>query len=139
MLEMALSIPADSSFVLSYDFEKTILRYTEYPPDPNRGFEIPPAVVKVVEARNPLPYYVRTTSLLLYLPTPDFSMPYNVIILTSTVVALGFGSIFNLLVRRFVAPDEVPAARFQGFKARIREALGRIRGRLAAKPPEKSQ
>ena len=34
-------------------------------------------------------------------------MPYNVIILTSTVMALAFGSIFNLLVRRFVGADEV--------------------------------
>ena len=46
---------------------------------------------------------LRTTSLLLSLPTPDFSMPYNVIILSSTVIALAFGSIFNILVRRFVA------------------------------------
>ena len=29
-------------------------------------------------------------------------MPYNVIILSSTVIALAFGSIFNILVRRFV-------------------------------------
>jgi Gpi16 subunit, GPI transamidase component len=36
-------------------------------------------------------------------------MPYNVIILSSTVIALAFGSVFNLLVRRFVAlePGEV--------------------------------
>lgn len=46
---------------------------------------------------------LRTPALLLSLPTPDFSMPYNVIILSSTVIALAFGSIFNLLVRRFVA------------------------------------
>lgn len=45
---------------------------------------------------------LRTPSLLLSLPTPDFSMPYNVIILSSTVIALAFGSVFNLLVRRFV-------------------------------------
>ena len=32
-------------------------------------------------------------------------MPYNVIILSSTVIALAFGSVFNLLVRRFVALD----------------------------------
>src|SRR5271170_4376809 len=30
-------------------------------------------------------------------------MPYNVIILSSTVIALAFGSVFNILVRRFVA------------------------------------
>src|SRR5438045_7927924 len=46
---------------------------------------------------------LRSSSLLLSLPTPDFSMPYNVIILSSTVIALAFGSVFNLLVRRFVA------------------------------------
>ena len=54
---------------------------------------------------------LRTPSLLLSLPTPDFSMPYNVIILSSTVIALAFGSVFNLLVRRFVAlepGDAVP-------------------------------
>lgn len=64
--------------------------------------------------------YLRTTSLLLPLPTPDFSMPYNVIILTSTVMALAFGSIFNLLVRRFVAADEVEGFDIQKLKASIR-------------------
>jgi GPI-anchor transamidase subunit T len=33
-------------------------------------------------------------------------MPYNVIILSSTVMALAFGSVFNLLVRRFVALEQ---------------------------------
>ena len=35
-------------------------------------------------------------------------MPYNVIILSSTVMALAFGSIFNLLVRMFVPAEGVP-------------------------------
>lgn len=38
-----------------------------------------------------------TESLLIRLPTPDFSMPYNVITLTCTVLALFFGSAFNLM------------------------------------------
>ncbi len=42
-----------------------------------------------------------TDSVLAALPTPDFSMPYNVITLTSTVLALFFGSVFNLLTRQF--------------------------------------
>lgn len=42
---------------------------------------------------------LHTTSTLVSLPTPDFSMPYNVIILTSTVVALFFGSVVNALLR----------------------------------------
>ena len=99
-LEVRILIPANSTVVLTYDFEKAILRYTEYPPDANRGFDIAPAVITIGDVS------IRTTSLLLPLPTPDFSMPYNVIILTSTVMALSFGFIFNLLVRRFVALDE---------------------------------
>ncbi|KAG9246872.1 GPI transamidase-like protein component Gpi16 [Calycina marina] len=100
-LEVRILIPANSTVILTYDFEKAILRYTEYPPDANRGFDIAPAVITIGNDIS-----IRTTTLLLPLPTPDFSMPYNVIILTSTVMALGFGSVLNLLVRRFVGVDE---------------------------------
>ncbi|KAI9827889.1 MAG: Subunit of the glycosylphosphatidylinositol transamidase complex-like protein [Phylliscum demangeonii] len=113
-LELTMQIPAQFTVVLGYAFEKAILRYTEYPPDANRGFDIPAAIVRVLPnakgGGGGGGQYLRTTTLLLSLPTPDFSMPYNVIILTSTVMALAFGSIFNLLVRRFVAADEVPPA-----------------------------
>jgi phosphatidylinositol glycan class T len=108
-LELRIVIPPSSTLTLTYDFEKAILRYTEYPPDANRGFDAAPAVIRILSPHSGdhKGMYVRTTSLLLPLPTPDFSMPYNVIILTSTVMALGFGNIFNLLVRRFVGIDEV--------------------------------
>jgi len=81
-MELVLTVPAASTLTLSYDFEKAILRYTEYPPDANRGFDIPPAIVKVLGSpvgNASRATYLRTTSLLLYLPTPDFSMPYNVV------------------------------------------------------------
>lgn len=131
-LELLLSVPAASTIVLTYDFDKAILRYTEYPPDANRGFDIAPAVIRVLPGGTadpnstnstgdtpPASIYLRTTSLLLPLPTPDFSMPYNVIILTSTVMALAFGGIFNFLVRRFVGADEV-----EGYDlARIKENI----------------
>lgn len=132
-LELRLVIPPASTLTLTYDFEKAILRYTEYPPDANRGFDVAPAVLRILspQAADKKGIYIRTTSLLLPLPTPDFSMPYNVIILTSTVMALGFGNIFNLLVRRFVGADEVPAtgglknilqAKIAGVKARFGRA-----------------
>ena len=41
--------------------------------------------------------------------TPDFSMPYNVIIMSCTLIALIFGSVFNLLTRRFVLVCVDPA------------------------------
>lgn len=46
-----------------------------------------------------------TEVLLVPLTTPDFSMPYNVITFTCTVLALYFGSLLNVLRRR-VAEEE---------------------------------
>ncbi|PIK54259.1 putative GPI transamidase component PIG-T-like [Apostichopus japonicus] len=43
---------------------------------------------------------IYTEPLLLQLPLPDFSMPYNVICLVCTVFAIAFGSIHNLTTRR---------------------------------------
>ena len=50
---------------------------------------------------------LHTEALLISLPTPDFSMPYNVICFVCTVVAIGFGSIFNLTTRKLepVTPE----------------------------------
>ena len=130
-LEVVFSIPPATTVALTYDFEKAILRYTEYPPDANRGFNVAPAVIRILNETSvdgsPRDVYIRTTSLLLPLPTPDFSMPYNVIILTSTVMALSFGSIFNLLVRRFVGADEV-----DGTSRRLAALTERVRGRFVA-------
>lgn len=39
-LEIRMEVPANSTATLSYDFDKAILRYTEYPPDANRGFDV---------------------------------------------------------------------------------------------------
>lgn len=126
-LELRMVIPPASTLTLTYDFEKAILRYTEYPPDANRGFDAPPAVIRILSPQigDTKGVYLRTTSLLLPLPTPDFSMPYNVIILTSTVMALGFGNIFNLLVRRFVGVDEVPAG--GGLKGMLLGKMNRLK------------
>jgi phosphatidylinositol glycan class T len=143
-LEVLLTVPPASTLTLTYDFEKAILRYTEYPPDANRGFDVAAAVIRLLPPANSSKesndIYLRTTSLLLPLPTPDFSMPYNVIILTSTVMALGFGSIFNLLVRRLVAADEVgpaPIALAIGqLRERVKAALQRVVGKVR-KPTEK--
>lgn len=132
-LELALSVPAASTVTLTYDFEKAILRYTEYPPDANRGFNVAPAVIRILNTADHTPIYLRSTSLLLPLPTPDFSMPYNVIILTSTVIALAFGTVFNLLVRRIVSVDEAAALGAHTLKGRILSKLVMARNLLRKK------
>jgi phosphatidylinositol glycan class T len=101
---------------LSVAAEKAFLAYAEHRPDAQRGWDLPGAVFV------PLPLedgadtgpdarraYMRTRTLLLELATPDFSMPYNVIIMTGTLIALVFGSVFNMVTRTFVViPMDAP-------------------------------
>ena len=150
-LELRMSVPAASTVSLAYAFEKAILRYTEYPPDANRGFDVAPAVIRLVGTSMPQngtqstkkrsaatpqlsllpePIYLRTTSLLLPLPTPDFSMPYNVIILTSTVMALAFGGVFTMLIRRFVGADEAGEPGLVRLKRLVIQGIALLRARL---------
>lgn len=105
-LELELVIEPHGRFELDYTFDRSLLYLEEYPPDANHGFEIPPALAVVLSSDSR--YEVRTSSLLLGLPVPDFSMPYNVIILTSTVMAMAFGTIYNLVDREVCPEDKVP-------------------------------
>ncbi|KAI9893970.1 MAG: Subunit of the glycosylphosphatidylinositol transamidase complex-like protein [Vezdaea aestivalis] len=138
-LEVLIRLPPDSTVTLSYAFEKAILRYTEYPPDANRGFDIAPAIIRLTSpiADPNSPVYLRTTSLLLPLPTPDFSMPYNVIILTSTVMALAFGSVFNIIVRRFVGADEVETWNIKRLKGKVAARLQLIMAKFIGERKKK--
>ncbi|KAI0846363.1 Gpi16 subunit, GPI transamidase component [Daldinia vernicosa] len=136
-LELRMRIPPASTVFLTYDFEKSILRYTEYPPDANRGFDVAAAIITILPSTSPdaplarqKTSNLRTTSLLLSLPTPDFSMPYNVIIFTSTVIALAFGGLYNILIRRFVGANESPEANAGGLKNKIIAAVAKLAGRL---------
>jgi len=136
-LELVISVPPASTVMLTYDFEKAILRYTEYPPDANRGFNVAPAVIRMLPEQGTggpaKDVYIRTTSLLLPLPTPDFSMPYNVIILTSTIMALAFGSIYNLLIRRLVGADEAGESRVRQITNKASGLVVRIKDRFRGK------
>ena len=143
-LEILVSVPANTTVVLTYQFDKAILRYTEYPPDANRGFDVAPAIIRLLPSALASSFreeatYIRTSSMLLPLPTPDFSMPYNVIILTSTVMALAFGSIFNLLVRRLVGADEVEGWNLSAVNARLKGRLLFLRERVLGKAMAKKE
>lgn len=48
------------------------------------------------------PAVFRTNGVMVSLPTPDFSMPYNVICLACTVVALAFGPLHNICTKELV-------------------------------------
>ncbi|KAI0248272.1 GPI transamidase component PIG-T [Lactifluus subvellereus] len=99
LLQATLELPPHEALHLSFRVRKAFLSYKEHPPDAQRGWDLPPAVFVPVNTPHRRIY---TSALLVDLATPDFSMPYNVIIMTSTLIALIFGSLFNMLIRRFV-------------------------------------
>ncbi|KDQ11455.1 hypothetical protein BOTBODRAFT_67994 [Botryobasidium botryosum FD-172 SS1] len=110
LLESHVTIPGNTTLRLTIDLEKSFISYTQHPPAAQRGWDLPGGIIaftshsshrgeKEKELREQRIY---TPILLVDLPTPDFSMPYNVIIMTSTLVTLLFGTIFNMLTRKFV-------------------------------------
>ncbi|XP_061197051.1 GPI transamidase component PIG-T-like [Saccostrea echinata] len=126
-MEIVFRLFANSVTKITYSFERAFLKWTEYPPDANHGFYISSAVISSVlplaSNYTAVPqsvslleesftsssgsFFLRlhTEALLVSLPTPDFSMPYNVICLACTVVAIAFGSLHNLTTRDFTASD----------------------------------
>lgn len=113
LFESILTLPSNSSLQLQLDVSKSFLRYTEHSPDAHRGWDLPPALLIPIQltdnGTSDIGKYDRGHSKMIYSPvllvdlaTPDFSMPYNVIIMSSTLISLIFGSIFNLLTRQFI-------------------------------------
>ncbi|KNC54595.1 GPI transamidase component GPI16 [Thecamonas trahens ATCC 50062] len=109
--ELAIEVAGDGELCWSYEFDKEFLHLNKYPPDAHRGFDLASGVLRAVRdgSDETGELVVYTPSVLLHVVTPDFSMPYNVITLTCTVMALFFGSMFNSLLRK-----PTPAADDQG-------------------------
>ncbi|GMF65631.1 unnamed protein product [Phytophthora lilii] len=112
-LRLEAFLPANTTLVFSLQMEKAFMRLSEHPPDANRGFDIASGVATFEvmnddqsssicgkEAAPSFTTTLFTEPLLVPLPTPDFSMPYNVITMTSTVVAFFVGTMLNALLRK---------------------------------------
>nr|CAD7464262.1 unnamed protein product [Timema tahoe] len=126
-LEVALKLPGRSVTEISIDFDYVFLKWQEYPPDANHGFYIGAAIITALlpvgknytglpqdgstitssfnATREGYLVQLRTETLIITLPTPDFSMPYNVICLACTVVALAFGPLHNITTKRLRLKD----------------------------------
>ncbi|CAG9827835.1 unnamed protein product [Diabrotica balteata] len=140
-LEVLIRIPASTATSVVVDFDYVFLKWQEYPPDANLGFYIGSAVVSsyLPVARNytGIPQdgtlisdsfnasrsgylvRVRTENIVITLPTPDFSMPYNVICLACTVVALAFGPLHNITTRKLVVKSKKGASLVEKVKGFI--------------------
>lgn len=142
-LELRFTLPPNSVTEVEWEFHKGFLKWTEYPPDAHRGFDLGPAVISALlpvarnwtglprhvstfdeswNASSPSGYFVRihTETLVVAMATPDFSMPYNVICLACTVVALAFGPLYNLTTKRLVLKESSGGGRGAGILSKIR-------------------
>jgi phosphatidylinositol glycan class T len=90
-------LPPGAHQDMSYEFDKEFLPLEDFPPDANRGFPVPPAVFEYQGHSGTV--LGATDSLVVSLPLPDFSMPYNVVTLSSTAFSFFLGNVVNALVR----------------------------------------
>lgn len=146
-VELVITLPARSTTTVSINFDFVFLKWQEYPPDANHGFYIGSAVISAIlplaknytgvpqdgstisdsfnATRDGYLVQIRTESMVITLPTPDFSMPYNVICLACTVVALAFGPLHNITTKRLCLKVVTKGS-----------VVDRVRTKLGMKPNE---
>ncbi|CAL2044982.1 unnamed protein product [Caenorhabditis brenneri] len=101
LLQYKMSLSAGQTCELVIPFDKQLLRLEQYPPDANHGMHIPAASVYI--EKTTISYTIHSNTILVLLPVPDFSMPFNVICFVATAFALVFGPI-QLYSTLFLAP-----------------------------------
>lgn len=141
-------IPEDSSIYVQVEYKPRFLSFEEFPADPNRGFDIPPSIAtfSCYAADNNLSNanadiaHVYSNSLLIMPPVPDLSMPFNVISITSTFLALILGTLINILIRKATGritdklkseeekEKEKSKSKMSKLKGKLKVVLQRVKG-----------
>ncbi|KAL1528772.1 hypothetical protein AB1Y20_010100 [Prymnesium parvum] len=101
LVEWAAVLPANSSLILALGYHIGLLAVDRLAADASRGLELCSPTISFSYGGD-LAKKIYAEPLLIPLLLPDTSMPYNVISISSTMVALFVGSMFNLLSRRRV-------------------------------------
>lgn len=124
-LEWSIVVPPKSTVTMTVEFDMALLRTSEYNMSPARGFDIPGALIQYSEDGKVYDELV-TGTMLLTLMTPDFTMPFNVIMLTTLIMTFFYGVFFNFCFRRFYLPSEgKPLRPIQRLKQRIMRLVSR--------------
>eukprot|EP01134_Creolimax_fragrantissima_P001542 CFRG1542T1 len=116
-IELTMDVPSLTTITVSFSFEKAFIKVNEHPPDANRGFDVGAAVVEFGLPCSEFPFdglgslsrvnrsatrfRLHSETLVVSMPVPDFSMPYNVVVLSCTVLTLAFGFVYNISTRSF--------------------------------------
>lgn len=115
-------------FAAAFGIASPVLMHAEeLPPDTHRGLELPGATVEIKQQhQSPKPrlqWRYPLGTLLFEPPSPDFAMPYNVMVLAGTAIAFVLGQMTNILARA----DEMATAAATGSKKQ--RLLARLRGK----------
>ena len=109
------TLPAAATLVVTARYTVAVLPVDDLPADASRGLDLPAVAFGYRQAGSAAEDDVEaaetwlfTDTTLVPLPLPDLSMPYNVISVTSTLVALAVGAMFNLFTAR--RDDDAPSA-----------------------------
>lgn len=98
-LELLFELAPRAEMIMSIRFERAFLQNTEYPFDPKRGFDISGAHIVYRDAEHEVRLAMPT--LLLTMPTPDFTMTYNVISFTSFIISMFYSAVVHAFYRRW--------------------------------------
>jgi hypothetical protein len=129
-----------SSIVISLEYDPSFLTLDDFPGDPNRGRELPPAHLSIQCPQSPdqtSSYWnqvsVYSNTLLILPPVPDMSMPFNVISLTSSLYAYLIGTLVTILLRKAsekikykLYPNKKPESKLKKLKQRITDRFSRL-------------
>jgi len=141
-LRVSCSIVKSQSALSNLYIFKLCFKWDEYPPDANHGFYLESSHFEVNYTYPDNPdspiktCYYSSRKLLVNLSTPDFSMPYNVICLTCTVVALAFGPLHNITTKELkLTPKDNKDKITQKLLAALKRFWKKVRGRKSEVEP----
>ncbi len=122
--ELQFKIASQSAIIFHVPLDREFLRLDEFPANHERGIDFPAAKIEIAGQHQD-----RFTSngLLFTWPLPDGTMPFNVITMSATVIALFHGALFNMLTRRFYLsrPEDPPASPLLKFIWKVKQKLFR--------------
>jgi len=93
-IEYTIPVERCETVKTSFEFESKMLGWTAYPADAERGIFINPAIVEVASGKSDL-QELYSIGLIIDVPKPDFSMPFNALCLACTAVAILFGNMHS--------------------------------------------
>lgn len=109
-----LVIPPQAELIITYGVRKSMMNFEEYPNDPQRGFNLMHMPVlyrefqkkqmegdqEQVDDSRRLPWkQIESAAMLVQIPEPDFSMPFNVNAVTLGVLGVFMINMYNSLVK----------------------------------------